>query len=77
MQMENIRIKRVAGEEVDTIVLQTCYVDLCDCDPDAKDNCEDCTCGLAWVTLEEKVLATVKKDDEVVFVDKDVPFCLS
>jgi hypothetical protein len=71
--MENIRIKR----KVDTIVMQTCYVDLCDCDPDAKDNCENCTCGLAWVTLEEKILATVKKDDEVVFVDKDVPFCLS
>lgn len=23
------------------------YTDLCDCDFDAKDNCEDCTCGLA------------------------------
>jgi hypothetical protein len=23
------------------------YVDFCDCDIDAKDNCEDCTCGLA------------------------------
>lgn len=23
------------------------YADMCDCDTDAKDNCEDCTCGLA------------------------------
>jgi hypothetical protein len=77
MSMENIRIRRIEGEEHDTVVMQKCYVDLCDCDPGAKDNCEDCTCGLAWVTLEEKVLATVKRDDEVVFVDKGVRLCLS
>lgn len=29
------------------------YVDLCDCDIDAKDNCEDCTCGEAWYLKEE------------------------
>lgn len=29
-------------------------IDLCDCDFDAKDECEDCTCGLAhWLDLEE------------------------
>lgn len=25
------------------------FVDFCDCDVDAKDNCEDCECGLAWI----------------------------
>ncbi len=68
--MENIRIVRVAGEEDDKIVMQTCRVDFCDCDPDAKDNLENCTCGLAWVPVDEKVLMHVKKDDDVVFMDK-------
>lgn len=29
-------------------------IDMCDCDFDAKDNCEDCTCGLAhFLNMEE------------------------
>jgi hypothetical protein len=73
--MENIRVVRKTGEENDTIVMQKCYVDLCDCDPDAKDNCEDCTCGLAWVTLEETVLAQVAKDDQMVFFNESDLLC--
>lgn len=31
------------------------YIDMCDCDIDAKDNCEDCTCGLAhFLEMEEQ-----------------------
>ena len=30
-------------------------VDICDCDIEAKDNCEDCTCGLAhFLDLNER-----------------------
>lgn len=29
------------------------FRDLCDCDTDAKDNCELCTCGLAWVKRDD------------------------
>lgn len=29
-------------------------IDLCDCDFDAKDECEDCTCGMAhFLNMEE------------------------
>jgi len=29
-------------------------IDMCDCDIDAKDECEDCTCGMAhFLNMEE------------------------
>lgn len=34
-----------------------CQKDICDCDPEAKDECEDCECGLAWYGIEPETMA--------------------
>ena len=60
--MEKVKIEWLAGEDGEVggfrAWVQDHYVDLCDCDTDAKDNCEDCTCGLARIPNEEMQLLT-------------------